>query len=539
MKSRRVPQNRYFLFVGLLLLLLPTVSIGANTSTVATVANLYDNFFKPLDNFRALLAPYGPTMVFALVTIHVAAGGLMYVAGTTDPFDLFVQGIKLSIVGGLALAAVTPQVWLGTMTGIGGAVSLPTAIMSGMHTLMMHAANAGATAVSAASGGTSGASWFTMPTATGAASDSSMMAGIFTGIFEALRQLLEVPIFTESNSVWEDLVGMVDGTALAGMVALLYWLGSILMFLLAAALLALELIGADLMIKFAIAFTPLMVPWILFKPMQFLFTGWLKTIVIGSVAFIIGMLLMSGFSAFAATVAQQIATAPTNTWASRVSIAMLFLPLFVGSFMFFMIAQKAMNIANGLVSGSGIEGISLRALGHSMRAANTVTPSSAGAVRGMAANVGNKATSVAAGATAAVRGAHSGITKASGGVAAKTMGGIRGAGQAGGHAATLASPGGQAAAGVAAASGKGQSITPKEFKTAASHANTAYAQARSQGQGHAMAAGAANRAASASLASVTKPPGATRPPVASLSPAAPASVAPAPVAPRRLRKQTP
>lgn len=493
------------LIVGGFAIAFPTLSFAAGTDTALNLANLYAQVFAPLDAFAKLLVPTGTMLIVALVGLHISVGGIMLAAGTTDAFDLAIKGMKLSLVASLALSAVTPQAWLGTMTGMGGAPTLPNAIMTGMHNLMSMAASA------------SNDPWFrSLPASNsnGTASNGIMISGIFEGIISTLTNFLKIPLFSADQTAWGKLWAVLDGSFLG---SLLFWIGSVFMFMLAAGMLLLELIGAELTIKFAIAFTPLMVPWILFKPMEFLFDAWLKSLIVGSIGFIVAMLMLSGFSAFAIEAAKGI-TAHSSDWTGY-STAMQFLPIFLGSFIFFMIAPKATSIAGGLVSGGGTAGINL----HAFRGAVAGAVSAASAPKqlaGSAANAGNTAKSVAqtgmssakavGGAATAAGGAYKAAKEGGAGNASSALSGAGAGAKAAFKSAmssepsagTKSSPGGKATASVAAA--LGMQPSSKQFKTAALHANQVYSESRALGAGSAASMAKANTAARQSLAGVAK-----------------------------------
>lgn len=523
--------------MGIVMLLVPGASFAAAQTEVSVVTSLLDKLYTPLNAFATSLAPSGVKLLVALMTIHVVVAGIQLASGTTDLFELMLKGMKLSLIGSCALAAIQPQPFLGMMTGIGGSITLPTAIMTGMYKLMQMASTAGTSTAAA----TAGSNWIHLGTlqANGGAAGTAMFSAIFDGIFATLGKLLDLPIFGDDATVWERIWSTINGSALA---SLIYWAGSIFMYLLACGVLVMELIGADLTIKFAIAFTPLMVPWILFRPMEFLFNAWLRSIIIGSLAFVVGILMLSGFSAFAVEAANLIqAQAATVSTYGGYKMAITFLPVFLGSFIFFLLTPKAMNIAQGLISGSGTDGISIHAFRMAASAASAVSTAPNQArkeIAGRAANAVNTGKSIAQKAGGAVAGgvrAASTIGAAAlsagsqayktapGGVAAKgaamARAGLAGGGRAAagaaisgskqlagkvGSAFTAKSPGEQAVAGVAAK--QGLKLSPEQYNSAASHANQVYADSRALGVGKEVSMGAANRAAKSSLDAIPKPP---------------------------------
>jgi hypothetical protein len=497
---------QHALIAGLMFALFPSVSLAAapviDPSMIGTLKALYEGFVAPLSAFGKSLGSGGLMLIGALLVLHIAVGGVQLAAGTTDLFDLVVKGIKLSIVGSLLYAAISPQAWLGTMAGLGGAVSLPEALVAGMYQLVTKAA--------AAAGPTS---WFNNlgSAPIGVVGTSSLYGAVFDGIFQGLDSLLNVPWFASEQEFWSKLVSALDGSLILTM---LFWIGAVFMYLLAAGVMLLELLGADLTLRVAIAFTPLMVPWLLFKPMEFLFNGWLKSMLIGGLGFVVGMLLLAGFSSFSNAATAQVLAQTHGNLDTGFSVATTFLPIFLGSFICFMLAPKANNIALGLLSGGGVDGISIMAFRHAAAAAAGASsaPKQGGREAvGRIANAGNAVSGAVGAAKAGVETGKSVAGSVQAGMAAGKSGGIAAGVTASRESfASRAvntgvknSPGGKAVAALATAQGK--TLTPKEFRAAASNANQVYAKNRAEGAGASASAAAANKAASQSLMSTSTP----------------------------------
>jgi len=101
---------------------------GPVKSTTEVISSLYRGFVDPIKSFGEKMKGSGQILLVSLIALQVLAGGVMFMAGTTDLFDLSLRGFKLLFLAGLLLAAISPQPWLGTMTGIGQSVSLAGAI---------------------------------------------------------------------------------------------------------------------------------------------------------------------------------------------------------------------------------------------------------------------------------------------------------------------------------------------------------------------------------------------------------------------------
>ena len=133
--------KKKYLALGLLgiALLLPEMAMADATPQDDLVA-LVNSLHSPLIEFKNKLAGNGKNLALALMALHVGTAGLKLASGTTDLWEVTLQLMKLLFVGGLVLAAVEPQPWLSTMTGVtgqsGNGITLPDAIMSGMYQLM-------------------------------------------------------------------------------------------------------------------------------------------------------------------------------------------------------------------------------------------------------------------------------------------------------------------------------------------------------------------------------------------------------------------
>ena len=507
-----------YLIAFILLVLFADCAHAAGDIEPQTMAShlttLYTKVFEPLDRFRALLSKNAGVFVLSLMVIHVAVGGIMLAAGTTDLFDLYLKGIKLAFVGGLVYSAVTPQPWLATATGT-NADTLPAVIMNGMMKLVTTAVEAGG-----------GFKHFDASNSLNKAVDSTLISNLLNTLMGGLVKLLQMEFLSKN---W--LKALTEALDPATWIAFLFWGASIIMYVLASGVLLMELIGAELTIKFALAFTPILVPWLLFKPMEFLFNGWLRSLIIGGLAYVISILLVSGFIGFVTTCTELIAQQKGQSW-TQFNIAMLCLPLFLGSFMFFMMASKAMNIAQGLISGSGTDGISVDTFRRAMGAVGAGA-ASAGKVRGGAANVAAAGMPLLSAGGSALKAAAVAGGQAKGDVASRGGNGIaqaKAAAMSGGasilgsavrgvkqkvstdgspSSALKASAGGKAVTSIASA--QGQMPTPREFSTAAKAYNSTASSSRAQGLSAGEAAAKGNSVVKQILGSAPKEGSGKRP----------------------------
>jgi hypothetical protein len=448
--------------------------------------------------------------------LHVIAGGVMLASGSSDLFDIAVKGIKLSIVGSIAYSALVAQPWLGQVTGIGGAITLPDAIMTGFYQLM---GRAGATLGWQVDGNSTGAFF------------NSMVSTMANAIF----RFVDMPILNQDQGFWRRAVSILDP---ANLVAMLYWFVSVLVFVLACAMLLFEILGAELTIQFAIAFTPLMVPWMLFRPMEFLFNSWLRMLIVGGLGYVAGILMISGFASFANRASILVQQSRADSMWEGAGAAMVMLPVFLGSIIFMMLASKANSIASSLVSGGGVDGISLNTIRNGVMAMNTgarAPSQTAGHALNGLSNVGRGASRVVGAGASAAAGLKSAgqsglnafrsataspLSSTPGGKAQAIGQGIASGGKAFGQSiassvsnagstvskAELNSPGGKAVQRMAKAMGNEASLTPPMMKAAISHSNKAFATARGEGQLGSQAKVATQKAAGEWLKAVSRNP---------------------------------
>jgi hypothetical protein len=353
--------------------------------------------------------------------------------------------VRLSVLAGLALAAIQPQPWFAAMTGYD---TLGKAIEGGFYLIMRWAAGAAHLG--------------------DLADTSSMIRTVANVVLTALFKMGEVQVFPAGTSLWK---AMTNVTGL--MVGLLMWFMCVVAYVIAGALVLGEAVAADLTIQIALAFAPLLVPWVLFAPLRFLFDAWLKTLLVGGVGFVIAILFCSGMAQFAASATQAMAQLPAESFINAQLIA-TFSPILIGSILMILMAGKVMSFANSLLSGAGMSGLSLGDF------KNALTGTGAGVSgAGRAGRATFNAASKGVGAVAA------GINSGRGLISARQLAKTHGARASAAHAAN---------------SGKAPSAAQSSL--AARHGNRAYSAARFAGLGHAAALTATSKAVAASLLNV-------------------------------------
>jgi hypothetical protein len=138
-----------------------------------------------------------------------------------------------------------------------------------------------------------------------------------------------------------------------------------------------NLVAGKLLMDLAISFAPVLVPWILFRPMQFLFDAWLKSIIAGGMLMVVGSFFNAAGMKFAEQMNNLTPMLASSNWEAT-SIMIAWAGVFFATVAFILIAQKLDGMARSLVSGSGISGFSLQA----MRAAMAPSMAAGGAMAG-------------------------------------------------------------------------------------------------------------------------------------------------------------
>lgn len=151
-----------------------------------------------------------------------------------------------------------------------------------------------------------------------------------------------------------------------------------------AALAVAALLTAKFQIALAIGLAPLLIPWLVFKPTEFLFSGWLSFLLKAGFG-LVGVLAVGAVvSDGAVAMSSMISSMPTSdegvlTFAAMAGMSIIFAFLML----------KASDIGSGVISGSatGIGGISAVAKGAAVMAPVAMAAGIAGAV-GSAARTG-------------------------------------------------------------------------------------------------------------------------------------------------------
>ena len=179
-------------------------------------------------------------------------------------------------------------------------------------------------------------------------------------------------------------IGAFIGAPLVTIVQFLLRMVVILLIMVCAALAVAALLIAKFQIALAIGLAPLLIPWLVFKPTEFLFSGWLSFLLKAGFG-LVGVLAVGAVvSDGAAAMSTMISTMPTSDEG-----AMTYAVMAGMSIIFAFLMLKASDIGSGVISGSatGIGGISAVAKGAAVMTPFAMAGAAAGAM-GSAARVG-------------------------------------------------------------------------------------------------------------------------------------------------------
>ncbi|WP_166485889.1 hypothetical protein [Rhodoferax ferrireducens] len=394
----------------------------------STIVNMMDGFFRPIDRMASFFTGSGTNIVYALVLITIAMGGIQLAAGTTDLFDLAIQGIKLSFVGSLVLACMVDQAWLGYLTGT-GPTTIPKEIERGFMSIMSgFSPTFAGTSVSSSSG--------------------EFLGAVISDLFTSIKIMMGLSFWDRGLSNPLTIVS----SFITLIPTILLWVFSVIAFCIAGALILGEAFATVIAIKLAFAFTGLLVPWLLFRPLQFLFDAWLKTLLISFTALVIAALFVAGMASFGTAIQAELARIPTTGFFSGPQIQAIMSPVFIGSLILITIATKVNSMAQTLLSGGALSGIGIHAFSQAMKATQGVTSAPGGAAAkasGMTSAGANMAKSVASKGMSMGKSAASGIGAVAGAAKAAASPGLGSAKTAFGNA--MKGPGGSVMAGAKAA----------------------------------------------------------------------------------------
>lgn len=309
----------------------------------------------------------GLKTIYALVTIMVVFSALrMGFLGDVGFAELLVDWFKLAAIAAVAVCAITPLdslIWL-----FGAKITLGQAIEN----------------------------WFLKVAGLG----NNVIGDGLKNWMEVLKKLMNAPIVpprVTALEVWPKL-GWLLTHCITLLGALIFQVLAVVALGLAAVITVGHLLAAKILMSLAISMAPVLVPWILFRPMQFLFDAWLKTLITGGMLLVVGSFFTRAGMLFADAMNTLMPRLDGADWETT-SIMITFFTIFLACLLFIVIAQKLDGLARTLVSGSGISGFGLAQLKSAMSATGAVASGpgkAASAMAGAAHGVASAGQAVAA-----------------------------------------------------------------------------------------------------------------------------------------------
>lgn len=297
---------------------------------------------------QAIVDPQsGVKLVYYMATIGIAFFGIRMGLGQGDMLEFFVDTVKLMAVGSIALAAIKPMEFAAPY--LGGSMTLGEFIRDGFYKV----ASLGDNPIREAAG-----AWM-----------------------EIIVKLVNVPLIPDNvrGSNWISALSWMIANIIPLLGCIVFLALSVCAVAVCAALSLGHILAASLLMDLAIALSPVLVPWIMFRPMNFLFDAWMRSLISGGMLVLVGKVFMLAGNKFASTMTCMLASGvngaqslvgtscPANTGAGVAqggffapwTVMVAFGGVFLACLLFVVIAMKLDGFARSMVSGSGISGISM------------------------------------------------------------------------------------------------------------------------------------------------------------------------------------
>lgn len=238
---------------------------------------------------------------------------------------------------------------------------------------------------------------------------------------------ISVNVIPSDLTVWYEKFGFILAHPIATLIALLMVVASAIVLAGVGALVVAEVFLAAISMDLALALTPILVPWVMWRPTSFLFDAWLKTILASGLGFLVASLLGKGSLAFvevASTLADGLTYGKTYSIAS---VAAAYGGFFLISLIFAFLASKVIKLAESLIGGGVLSGFSIQAFRNGVGNLNRVA-ARGGAVARAAGKAGLPVVGAVGGATVgAIQGRRAGTGVRSGAVSGARAGAAVGA----------------------------------------------------------------------------------------------------------------
>lgn len=328
------------------------------TKTMNAAINAFMNMFSSGPS----LIDIGNKMVYALCLGSVVIIGLRVIGNALDLPGAIAEVVKLSAVAYLALSAIQPMAV--STYFFGSDVSLGNFIADGFLKLA------------------------------GVAGNQSIIPNAAQAFVNAIKVLWAMPVIPEHIEGWSAFFWLVQNGDFYLVCQALKVLASLGLMVAGVVTLG-HLLVAMVQIKLTIYLTPILVPWILFKPMNSFFMGWLKSLINAGLLLFVGNLFAAAGTGFLNAMKSALPTAAALTDGrlyTLTSVGSVYLAVLFGTVLFILMAMKLDKLASSVISGSSVGGFSLHDMKHAIKpATSAVAGAAVGAAVAMKAAGGHSA----------------------------------------------------------------------------------------------------------------------------------------------------
>lgn len=358
-------------------------SLETKTMTFSAGAAL-NNMFKAIkETFNPKISTaVGKQIVAAFMVLGIVLGAVQIIGGM-DFVEAVVRYCKLGALGLLALACFEPVGWLGGNT-LGTA--LRDLFIDGGAAILADTKD-----------------------------PAVYMAFKFMEVFD---KAINVAVIPPDITTWYGKLGFVLSNPVSTLIALVMVVLSAVVLLLAGMVVVSEVFMASISMDLALALTPVLAPWIMWRPTSFLFDAWLKTILASGMAFLVASLMGKGALVFVGEASKIAHPDQLGAAYSLSSVAAAYGGFFLLSLIFLFLASRVTGLAASMVRGGILSGVSIAEFRQGVGSLNSLASRGGSAARAGAAVAGGGV----GGAVGAVKGRLSGGGARAGAVAGARAG---------------------------------------------------------------------------------------------------------------------
>lgn len=318
----------------------------------------------------------------------VCLAGLKVVLGASDMMGLFVDLLKIGVIGAISMSAFHPTPASDYIFGSG--VTLGDFIANGFFSLS-------------------------------GVDPGSFIASTAGAWFRTIGAVWSLPVVPPSVDGWAVLFWVIGN-----IIDILFVLGMKVLVTVAMVALGVLTMGHMLMGKLQIALAlylaPLLAPFLMFGPFNHLFDGWIRSIISGGMTIFVGTLFARGGLAFVESIDGLFKMLPMGSmlevFFAPTEVNLIYLGLLFGTILFILVALRLDSLASAVLSGSGVRGFSFNDMKSALKSGGMgAVKSAAGAAGGAlaASYAGSQGVKAAQAALASSSGGGGGSGGGSGG----------------------------------------------------------------------------------------------------------------------------